>query len=80
LSDGRKGGIRLKAEKKSPGEVGIDRRAAEMDVTFGGFAPMDVEMGQFAEPEFEGSDEFDLENPKAPPAELEVDMEQDMQV
>jgi hypothetical protein len=32
LSDGRKGGIRLKAEKKEPGAVKIDRRAAEMEV------------------------------------------------
>ena len=59
------------------GTIDIDPSPAELEAKFVEFNPQQVDMEQFLEPEFEGSDEIELDPVVARKDELEVDMNQD---
>jgi hypothetical protein len=69
-------------EEFVPQDVDVGQfKSAEMPTTPDKFVPQDVEMGQFMEPEFEKSDEVELDAAPLPgPGEVDVDLRQDMEV
>jgi len=69
----------LEASEPLP-TLDIDPRPSEQEVELVAQSPVDVELGQFLEPEFVGADNIELDEPRAPLGELEIDMRQDMRI
>jgi hypothetical protein len=68
------------AKKADKPVLAIDRRVADIEMDMDGFVPQDVELGQFLELEFEGTDEIPVDAPPALFDNLEVNMTPDMVV
>jgi len=66
--------IELRECVPAPGQIDLDDKPSELQVELFDSPQIDVEMSQFQEPEFEGTDEIDLETHQGVPADLAVDM------
>jgi hypothetical protein len=68
--------IGLADDVTAPGQIDMDERSGDIEVELFDSPQLDIEMSQFNEPEFEGTDEIDLECPKCIPSDLDVNMTQ----
>jgi len=77
---GEIGDVDLKEAAEPMAALDIDERPGETEIELVSQSPVDVELGQFLEPEFVGTDNLELDDPKSPPGELDIDMRQDMRI
>jgi hypothetical protein len=72
--------LELREDIPAPGQIELDEKSGEIEVELFDSPQIDVEMNQFQEPEFEGTDEVDLNQPQDAPEELDVSMVQDQDI
>jgi hypothetical protein len=72
--------LMFEEKEEAPAPVMVDERPAEMVVDEPVQSPIDVEMTQFQEEEFEGIDEVDLNPKSAPTDELDIEFGGEMEI
>jgi hypothetical protein len=72
--------LELRDDVHAPGQLDLDERSGEIEVELFDSPQLDVEMSQFKEPEFEGTDVIDLEQPGCVLDDLDVDMTQNQDI
>lgn len=72
--------LELRDDVMAPGQIDLDGKTSDLEVELFDSPQIDVDMSQFQEPEFEGTDEIEFEDSKAPVSDLDVNMTQDMRL
>jgi len=72
--------LMFEEQEEAPAPVQVDERPAEMVFDEPVQSPLDVEMTQFQEEEFEGTDEVDLNPACAPKGEIDIELGGEMDI